>query len=249
MAEKNRWLAILDLFESDLRVLTVEFISVALSISLSTAYRSVAQLCKAGFLDRVSSNGYALGSAFIHYDYVLRQKDPLIQAAKPVMALLLSQTLQSATVILCKRYRDCIMCVHEEHGKEQHLPASYERGMEMPIFLGATSKVILAHLPDRILKKTYLNHESTIQATTNVHHWKDFKNQLNLIKKQGYAQTESEVTNNITGIAAPIIRDDKIIGGVSLVFSISNTKQRKAAEQFPPHVIAAGQRISANLNQ
>ena len=49
-----------------------------------------------------------------------------------------------------------------EHPPIQHLPASYERGMEMPIFLGATSKVILAHLPDRILKKTYLNHESTI---------------------------------------------------------------------------------------
>ena len=43
------------------------------------------------------------------------------------------------------------MCVHQVRGDKSRGETSYERGVAMPMFLGATSKVILAQLPDRTL--------------------------------------------------------------------------------------------------
>ena len=69
-----------------------------LGISVSTVYRHVRELVGAGFLDPVTGAGYAFGPAFIRYDRVLRQSDPLIQLAAPVMAGLLDRTHQNCTV-------------------------------------------------------------------------------------------------------------------------------------------------------
>ncbi|MGH7784130.1 MAG: helix-turn-helix domain-containing protein, partial [Candidatus Binatia bacterium] len=74
----SRLLAILQLFESGQAVWTVDEISHERKMSVSTAYRHVRELVKSGYLDPVTGAGYALGPAFIRYDRVLRQNDPLI---------------------------------------------------------------------------------------------------------------------------------------------------------------------------
>src|SRR5918993_5811598 len=105
MSRPNRLLAILDLFEATRPVWTVEEIGTALGIPTSTIYRHVRDLVQAGFLDPVTGAGYSLGPAFIRYDRVLRQTDPLIGLAAPIMTQILERTTQRATVILCRRFR------------------------------------------------------------------------------------------------------------------------------------------------
>jgi DNA-binding IclR family transcriptional regulator len=168
MSRPNRLLAILDLFDAARPVWTVEAIGAALRVPTSTLYRHVRELVRAGFLDPVTGAGYALGPAFIRYDRVLRQTDALIRVASPIMGQLLERTTQNATVILCRRFRDGVMCVHDVHGIAPHSPTSYERGVAMPLFLGATSKVILAHLPDRTLKRVYCANEAVIRPTCRI---------------------------------------------------------------------------------
>ena len=51
------------------------------------------------------------------------------------------------------------MCVYDVRGEKSRGQTSYERGVAMPMFLGATSKVILAQLPDRALRSVYLANE------------------------------------------------------------------------------------------
>jgi len=47
------------------------------------------------------------------------------------------------------------MCVRQVLGRGPQEPVSYERGRLMPLFRGATSKIILAHLPARTLKSLF----------------------------------------------------------------------------------------------
>lgn len=152
MSRPSRPILILQLFEKDCPVWTVAQMTRTLRLSSSTVYRHVRNLVSAGFLDPVTGAGYALGPAFIRYDRVIRQSDPLIQHAAPIMAALLENTSQSYTVVLCRKFKDCVMCVHQVRGGKSRGETSYERGVAMPIFLGATSKVILAQLPVRVLK-------------------------------------------------------------------------------------------------
>ncbi len=246
MSRPHPLLTILQLFEQGRSVWTVEDIGTALGIPTSTTYRHVRALVQAGFLDPVTGAGYALGPGFIRYDRILRQDDQLIHVAEPVMQDLLARTSQRATAILCRRFKDCVMCVHEVQGDEPHEATSYERGVAMPMFLGATSKVILAHLPDRNLKSAYLDNEETIKKTLKVRDWREFKDQFREIRRAGYALTDSEIAKGRIGLAAPISRGGQVIAGISLV-SVPHKTEKAKIDTYIAAVKNAAATISKGL--
>ncbi|MDX2142051.1 MAG: IclR family transcriptional regulator C-terminal domain-containing protein [Rhodospirillaceae bacterium] len=248
MASLSRPIAILQLFEDGQSVWTVEQISQKLGISASTAYRHVGELVKSGFLDPVTGAGYALGPAFIRYDRVLRQSDPLIHVAEPVMRTLLKITSQNCTVVLCRRFKDCVMSVHEIRGAAARGHTSYERGVARPMFLGATSKVILAHLPTRTLRSIYLSNEKAIRPSLKTGGWKEFNRHLREIRQQGFSLTESEVAKRRLGLAAPIMRNGQVIGSLSLIAD-SNGLDKKTFSGFVTHVVEAAAHISRSLTR
>ena len=140
------------------------------------------------------------------------------------------------------------MCVHEVEGARPHPATSYERGVAMPMFLGATSKVILAHLPDRTLKRVYLANEEAIRRTLKVRDWRTFKDQLREIRRDGYALTDSEVAKGRIGLAAPISRGDQVVAGISLVAHPNNNGRAKIGA-YIPLVIEAAATISKSLSK
>ncbi|CAL8972327.1 HTH-type transcriptional regulator KipR [Rhodoplanes serenus] len=241
-----RILAVLQLFEGGPSVWTVEEIGRALDLSTSTAYRSVRALVSAGMLEPVAGAGYALGPAFIRYDRLLRQSDPLILVADPVMRELRDAIAGRGTLVLCRRFRDCVMCVHEVRGPPPYGETTYERGVAMPMFVGASSKAILASLPDRLLKSAYLENEAAIRAS-GPKSWAEFKEHLREIKRLGYALTDSEVAPGRIGLAAPIFRGDQVVAGISLVVT-TPVMSRAQVEAFVPKLQAAAEAIGERLS-
>lgn len=217
MPVPSRVIAIMQLFVGKRRVWTADAMGRAIGVSTSTAYRYVKELCAAGFLDPVAGAGFTLGPAIIQYDYLLRSSDPLIRHARPVMRALIESFDPRVDVILCRRFRDCVLCIHQENGPGPHPPTSYARGVAMPLFLGATSKVILANLPGRGLQKLYLDNEERIRASDPGQSWKNFKEQLRHIRRDGYCLTEGEIVEGRTGLAAPVFRDGQIVASISIV--------------------------------
>jgi DNA-binding IclR family transcriptional regulator len=242
---QSHLLGILQLFDSNGPVWTVEELAKALGISLRTAYRLVRELTQAGFLDPVAGAGYVLGPAFIRFDRIIRQSDPLIRIAGPGMTWLLQRTSQEAAVILCRRFRDCIICVHLVDGEAAHPAVSYERGVAMSMFLGAPAKVMLAFLPSRALRSIYLRHEDSIRAAGS-DSWPAFKDTLRDIRKAGYAVTESEVGKGRLGIAAPIMRGDQVVAAISLVLDAASA-QRTGNGHFPAEVMRTAAEVSKLL--
>jgi len=240
---RNRVLHILQLFEEK-AVLSVEEIAQEVGTSTSSAYRDVQELCQAGFLAPVVGAGYVLGPAFVQFDRLVRQSDPLIRVAAPRMRSLLDETTQRAVTVLSRRYRDRVMCVHQEVGHAPHPLTVYERGVAMPMFSGATSKVILAHQPDRTLQQIYLENEETIRRTLNCATWKGFRDQLEEIRKAGVAVTHSEMAEGRIGIAAPVFASKQVIAGLSLVLH----ERDYGGDDFRDAVVAAAREITASLS-
>ena len=79
----------------------------------------------------------------------------MLRAARGVMHELIQRAPDGSALLLCRLFHDRVMCVHQVFGRGPQEPVSYERGRLMPLFRGATSKVILAHLPARTLKSLY----------------------------------------------------------------------------------------------
>lgn len=234
---------VLGLFRQRQGSWTVEEIAREMAVSTSSAYRDVQDLCRAGFLNPVTGAGYILGPAFIEYDRLTRQGDPLIQAASAPMRHLLARTTQKATAILCRRYRDTVMCVHQEQGSSPHPITAYERGSAMPLFIGASSKAVMANMEARALKRIYLDNEEEIRRSTRAATWKEFNEELRAIQRAGYAMTIGEVAAGRIGIAAPVFAAKQVVAGVSLVLSADDVPDGKI-EAFARAVREAAEEVS-----
>lgn len=216
---RNRTLHILQLFETR-PAWTVEEIAVEMEISVSSAYRDVKELSNTGFLAPSSRSHYMLGPAFIRYDLLMRQTDPLVAGATAPMTQLLAQTTQHGVALISRRFRDQVMCVHQQRGNNHPPTSVYQRGVALPMFRGATSKVIMANLGDRALKQVYLDHEQDIKELAGFANWKAFADEMAQIRQAGAAVTDSEVAPGRTGIAAPVFADGQVIAGLSLVLEL-----------------------------
>ena len=236
------------MFETNRPVWTVEEMTRALGLTPSTAYRHVRSLVRSGFLDPVTGAGYALGPAFIRYDKILRQNDPLIKHAAPVMTALLKRTSENFTVVLCRRFKDCVMCVHEVRGSKFSGVTSYERGVAMPLFLGATSKAILAQMPTRLLKAVYLTNAQTIHRVLRVRDWNEFKAQIKDIRDAGFALTKSEIARGRVGLAAPIARNGMPCASISLI-GIGKDWDEEKVHGYVRRVRDAAEKISKALSR
>ncbi len=92
----------------------------------------------------------------------IQATDPMLIAARTVMIDLIQHAVEGSTAILCRLFHDRVMCMHQVMGRGPQVPVSYERGRLMPLYRGATAKIILAHLPTRTLKSFFAHDAAEI---------------------------------------------------------------------------------------
>jgi DNA-binding IclR family transcriptional regulator len=201
----DKLLLALRLFTPDRPVWSVEAIAGALAVSLSTAYRYVRSLVGAGLLDPVDGQGgYVLGPAVIEFDRTIRLSDPVLRAALPSIRWLARQLDGRSTLLLCRLYQDTVMCIHQERPGDRAPLVSYERGRPMPMFRGAASKAILAHLPPRQLRRIHRRFADAIADAGLAGGWEAFRDGLAAIRKSGVCVAAGELDPGVVGIAAPV---------------------------------------------
>lgn len=212
MAGFARFLAVLRLFDEKASAWTVPAMSEALGVPASTVYRTVRDLVSGGFLEAAHESIYRLGPAFIEYDRLLRLTDPLVSAGRSALHDVVTHARTPCVALLSRLYNDQVMCVADEAARDISFRPSYERGRPMPLMQGATSKVILAHLPARHLGRL-IGPSNGGEARHAA-----LRRELAEIRKRGFCATASEIDPGLTGIAAPVIvREAGIVASLSLV--------------------------------
>lgn len=212
----DRLLAALGLFTIERPQWTVEEAADALGVSATTAYRYFKQLTASGLISPVAGAGYTLGPAVVQMDRQLQATDPMLIAARAVMVDLIRHAPEGSTVLLCRLFHDRVMCMHQVMGRGPQAPVSYERGRLMPLYRGATAKVILAHLPTRTLKALYAHDAAEITAAGFGNNFDDFRNALATLRRAGVCITRGEIDHGRVGIGAPIFdRDHAVLGSLS----------------------------------
>lgn len=249
MAGPDRTVGVLRLFTLEKPAWTVEETAAALCVSVSSAYRYVATLTEAGFLTPASTGRYMLGPAFIQYDRQIQLTDPLLHAAEPVMNELVTYAPDGTTVVLCRAYGDIVLCVHQVLGRGPQPLVSYQRGRPMPLFRGATSKIILAHLQPRQLRRLYAEQSDDIAAAELGADLASFKRALAALRKEGFAVTHQELDPGRVGIAAPILAADRRVLG-SLSFIVAEAKlDKRLLNRLTALVTGAARDIEAALDE
>lgn len=216
-AEKSnsleKMLTLLDLFTASSPVWSSEELFNFLGVSRSTGYRYIKTLHHAGLLAAVGNGSYILGPRIIELDLQIRQTDPLYNLAGPILVDLAERT--NWTSLFCVLYSNLVMCIRTEGtNKPENI---FNRGQKRPLFKGAASKVILAHLPNYQLTKLFNVQKKSIALAKLGTDLPSFKAKLRQIKDDGYCKTIAEFTPGIVGIASPVFnREGKILGSVGI---------------------------------
>ncbi|MCX4163606.1 MULTISPECIES: IclR family transcriptional regulator [Paraburkholderia] len=213
MSSLTKMLSILDVFSSSAMSMAAEEIAEHMGFSRTTCYRYVKELASVGLL--VSNNGvYTLGPRIIHLDYNMRQSDPTLNAAAPIVENLVRVT--GGDALISTLYDEQIINVMHEAGVES-LRLGFGRGRIMPLFQGASSKVIVASMSRARLKRLHGRCRGEMGEFGD---WATFWRHCQHIVETGYWISRGELSQGFVGIAAPIRTESsgEINSSVSLIF-------------------------------
>lgn len=209
----DRMLGILDLFTEEKPAWTAEAVIQWLGASRATTYRYLKSLLKAGLIAPTVDGSYVLGPRILEFDRQIRLHDPLLGAARPVLEGLVARI--DGVALLCSFYGDKVLCIDQARSGTT-VETSYERGRPMPMFRGATSKVILAHLPP-YQQRNLMLHRGPEIAAAGLGDWESFRRILRAIRRAGYCIAKGEVDPGAAGVAAPVLEGGKVVGSLSIV--------------------------------
>ncbi len=236
-------LGLLSLFTPERPIWSPERAGRRMQVSLATSYRYFNTLLAAGLLEKLQRNQYVLGPAIVELDRQIRAADPVLKLARPVMERLLRRLREPAAILLCRYYRQKVMFVHQETNRPGEPVSSYERGAPRPMFRGATSKVILAHLSPRTIVNLWRDHRGEIVAAGMGPGFDDFKSTLKALRREPVNVSSSEVDEGRTGIAAPIFdANGRVTGSLSIVL-LSPRANERAIARLRMSVLSAAREI------
>jgi DNA-binding IclR family transcriptional regulator len=219
---------ILDLFSEAHPVWSTPDILEALDVSRSTGYRYIKALHDAGLLTSVTNGHYSLGPRIIEMDLQIRLTDPLLLASRGVLEGLVESIGHSA--LLCTAYRDSVLCIGESRAPDSPVNR-FSRGQRRPLFQGAVSKVILAHLPHHRLKAIFARQSEEIARAGLGDTWKDFRGTLGQIKRDGHLLTLGEFNPGVYGVAAPVLNEQRTaLGSVGVAWDERERREVKVED-------------------
>lgn len=214
MNSLRRMLDVLDLFRPDQPLIDVDTICRELDYTPASAYRYLRELGDFGLLVRLP-RGYALGPKVIALDRQMSDHNPVLVHSRDLVDKLVAETGLDA--LISELYGQTVINVHLKRGSDGE-PVGIGRGRPIDLFRSATSRVVLAYLLPRQIKRIYDAHAGEPELQRLGLNWKDFSKTLLAIRKQGYCLSEGELLPDRSGVAAPIFDEkQRVLGSITLV--------------------------------
>jgi DNA-binding IclR family transcriptional regulator len=246
-SSQDRLMRLLELFSGDSKSdWSVDEAAIELGLSASHTYRYFRTLSGAGYISAFTPGRYVLGPAIIALDRKMRLGDPMIQAARLVMGDMLNAAPAGSIAILCRYFQEHVMCVHEEFTTRFKQDISYERGLPRPLYQGAASKVILAHLPLRQVKPYYEGVTGEFERFGLGANWAQVKQTLRSLRNESVVITSGELGNSAAGISAAVFDDKRVIGSISIVIPVVDASPQ-VRTLLAPIVAKAGAEMTQKM--
>jgi DNA-binding IclR family transcriptional regulator len=243
MTTTGKVLQVLRLFNEERKQLRAADVVEILGVSSATAYRYMADLEEAGLIERSSVNQYVLGPTIVELDRQIRENDPLIAAAGDIMKTLSERT--GGTALLSRLHGRKVVCVHQVRSRFSPAEVSYERGRAMPLYRGATSKIILAHLDADTLREIVKTDAADLRKAGLPASFDALSDALSKLRADKVCATAGEVDREAMGWAVAIHLGKHLLGSLSVV--MSRTTPNPNLQGVPNQLLRAALRIEGRL--
>ncbi|SDW74349.1 IclR family transcriptional regulator [Paenibacillus sp. PDC88] len=213
----NKVVQILDLLlpQGTEKDMSVTEISKALNMPIQSAHRLLTSLAEHGFVSQnEKTKRYKLGLSLMKYGFLMWDSLMLRTIARPFMEELSKRTKE--TVYLSVRENAEGIYV-DSVDSPQVLKISEPIGLRLPLFIGASNRVILAFLTPQLQNSLLDSFDWEDVPSLKPLSRSYIEQELIAIKQQGYAITTNEATEGTTGIGVPIFSyENTVIGSLNV---------------------------------
>jgi len=178
--------------------LSAKQIAAAVQQPVSTVYRHLASLKKWGLLqEHMNSGTFEPGPTGVQLAWGFDQNSHLISQSREEISALVARSGESVGLLVSINGE--MVCIAMEESA-QPLRCSFTKGRSHPLLKGASAKSLLAFMPRRLQEKLVAD-----QLGAHPEQAAALEAQLDLIRRRGYATSESEVDIGVWGVSAPLM--------------------------------------------
>lgn len=232
---------VLLLFAQADRPLGVSEIARSLSLSKAVVHRILQSLTSRSLTSIVSGDStYVLGPAATTLSMKAWSQLDLRSLASPILRKLRDDTRETTTLSVLVGHQRIYL---DQFESPQEVKMVVDVGPHFPLHSGASSRVILAHLPQSVIDNAVAELQE-IRPGADV---EDYRKRLENIREKGYGASVNERGTGAASIAAPFF---DTAGNVLGSISSSGPVFRYGEEGHEDHVrlvIAAAKAITAEL--
>jgi DNA-binding IclR family transcriptional regulator len=175
----------------------------AIGSSGSVIHRILIALTRKGLVEqRADTERYMLSWAVLRLSNALVGRSSLLTAALPFMIEL--RDLTGETVCLGMRLGFDRIAIEQVEGKHE-LRWVANIGARLPLYAGATGKVLLAFMSDPDLENYLSKIRLTKLAPRTITDRASLKREIDKIRSDGYATSSDDRVDGLGGISAPIL--------------------------------------------
>jgi DNA-binding IclR family transcriptional regulator len=239
----ERALDVLLCFDFETPTLGVSQIARRLHLSKSTVHRLLVALERRGFVRQDAASGaYQPGLQLFRLGRVVQNGMELRAQALPVMRRLQLACGETVNLnIVVGRARVCIEKVESRHDVRHFV----ELGKPLPLYVGASGKVLLAHLPPQEVAAVL--QQARREGRVDGAYLAALPGQLAAIRRRGYAAGAGERVPGAFSVSAPV-RDHTgaVVAGLTISGPVLRLRAGDLA-RFGRMVRAAADEISAAM--
>lgn len=194
--------------------LSLKEIAEEMGLHISTVHRYLSTLINMGYVRKTSTGCYKPGFRILELSSYILQSFDLREIARPYLVELMNNSKQTVHLTIKDGYEG--VYIDKIEGAET-LPMMSRIGMRMPLYSTAFGKVLLAYSSEEYIEE-YLKKVPLIPRTENtITDPEKLREELEKIRKDGYAFDEEENERGIKCIGAPIFDfSGKVVAAVSI---------------------------------
>ncbi len=201
----------------------------ALDLPKSTTHRLLQALRRRRLVEREPGGGYRPGIALVALGAGVLSDEPVVAAARPVLEA--EAAAGGETVFLAGARGGRLLVLDKQEGRG-FLRASPSVGEEIPAEATAVGKLHLALAPEQL--------EGDFTPPPAL------ARELRLVRRRGFATNRDEWIRGLSGVAAPILLDDGLVGALAIAGPSAHIRT-DASGAFVARVRAASALVADRL--
>lgn len=228
-------------------------IAEAIGSPRSSTFRLLRGMQSLGYVAHIPElKSYSLGIAALEIGQAFSIQAPLARFGRPVLERLVLKLGETAHLAVLHGHET--LYIHEQTAPSR-APLVTAKDVRLPAHLTASGRVILAGLGNDQLRALFPPNFAFIQRTgKGPVTYREFLQQLELAKRQGFAREFGEVTEGLTSIAKPVRdRSGRIVASIAVTHAYSTeaaaTLSRSPQVPAQETILAALERATRELSR